>query len=275
MSRLSKSQIDRLGDRLRSGLATDDDVRLLDEYRRAFRLAYDLVRFRVKELTGLTPSGRPAKSSTAITEKLAREHARLSQIQDIAGCRIVVLNTVVQDRVTTDLRAAFPTARVVDRRATPSHGYRAIHVIATVHDLPVEIQVRTVIQHVWAQLSERLSDEIDAGLKYGGGPPEITSLLLRYSEALHLADREISTYDELMAKNGRLMSELDRLEQLHRAQAVPDVSVLRALEDVRTRSLQLSTARLEADERVELRTRECRAIVEAVMAEYRRLRALS
>jgi len=36
----------------------------------------------------------------------------------------------------------------------------------------VEIQVRTALQHLWAELSERLADVVDSSIKYGGGAPE-------------------------------------------------------------------------------------------------------
>jgi ppGpp synthetase/RelA/SpoT-type nucleotidyltranferase len=32
---------------------------------------------------------------------------------------------------------------VIDRRINPSHGYRAVHIIAKVSGMPIEIQVRT------------------------------------------------------------------------------------------------------------------------------------
>jgi len=40
---LSNSQIDRLGQRLKDGKITEDDMRLLDEYRRSFGRAYEYV----------------------------------------------------------------------------------------------------------------------------------------------------------------------------------------------------------------------------------------
>jgi hypothetical protein len=43
MATLSKSQIDRLGDRLKKGSPSEADVRLLDEYRRSFGEAYEAV----------------------------------------------------------------------------------------------------------------------------------------------------------------------------------------------------------------------------------------
>jgi len=166
---LSKTQIDRLGDRLRKGNITDSDLRLLDEYRRSFTTTYAIVAEGIRRQLYLEPTGRPAKSTTSIAEKLRRESIRLSQIQDIAGCRLIVSDTAEQDRVVASLVELFPDNIVVNRRQTPSHGYRAVHVIAKVEQKAVEIQIRTTLQQLWAELSEKLSDLIDPAIKYGGG----------------------------------------------------------------------------------------------------------
>jgi putative GTP pyrophosphokinase len=63
---------------------------MLDEYRRSFGSAYDAVVNGIRDNLGLEPTGRPAKSTGAILAKLRRERIRLTQIQDIAGCRIIV-----------------------------------------------------------------------------------------------------------------------------------------------------------------------------------------
>ena len=67
---LSKTQIDRLGDRLRKDDITEADLRLLDEYRRSFGKAYELVVGAIQSELGLEPTGRPTKSTTSISEKL-------------------------------------------------------------------------------------------------------------------------------------------------------------------------------------------------------------
>lgn len=128
-------------------------------------------------------TGRPAKSTTAITHKLQREHIRLTQIQDIAGCRVIVDDIAEQDTVTEELQELFPSADVIDRRKSPSHGYRAIHVVVSVDGKLIEIQVRTALQHLWAELSEKFSDVVEPAIKYGGGDHE-TQLLLRDAAAL-------------------------------------------------------------------------------------------
>lgn len=41
----------------------------------------------------------------------------------------------------------------------------------------IEIQVRTSLQHLWAELSEKLSDIVDPAIKYGAGNEAMRSLL--------------------------------------------------------------------------------------------------
>ena len=47
---LSKSQIDRLGDRLRKGDVSESDLRLLEDYRRSFTKSYDYVVERIRTI---------------------------------------------------------------------------------------------------------------------------------------------------------------------------------------------------------------------------------
>ena len=169
-------------------------MRLLDASRDSFTAAYDEVVTTIRRATEtvtkeIVLTGRPAKNRFSIIEKLRREKAmNLSRMQDIAGCRIVVERIGEQDRVVKLLLAALVRARVVDRRKKPSHGYRAVHVIATALGKTVEIQVRTSLQDLWAQLSEKLADKIDPRIKYGGGDPDVQHTLSLHSG--YVADLE-------------------------------------------------------------------------------------
>ena len=154
----SKTEIDRLGIRLRESVSPDD-LRLLYSYRLSFASAYEEILQAIKATTGIDASGRPAKSTTAIVDKLSRESIRLSQMQDIAGCRIVVVDIESQNALTSKLSALFIDAVTSDRREKPSHGYRAIHIIVHHADRAVEIQIRTQLQHLWAEHSEKLADK--------------------------------------------------------------------------------------------------------------------
>lgn len=79
---------------------------------------------------------------------------------------------------------------LVDRRVKPNYGYRAVHLIVKVDGKLMEIQVRTKLQHDWAELSEKLSDKIDPSIKYGGG----NSKILDY---LHDLSKLIKNYEKM------------------------------------------------------------------------------
>jgi len=195
---LSKTQIDRLGDRLKIGSHTESDLRLLDDYRRSFGEAYEAVLRTIRE-RGEFPTGRLAKSTLSIVEKLRRESIRLSQMQDIAGCRVVVADVAKQDQFVASLTTDFTGASVMDRRDKPSYGYRAVHVIAEISGKPIEIQVRTKLQHMWAELSEKSSDVLDPTIKYGGGSDVWRKFLTSSSEAVAAYETFEGRYAEAVA----------------------------------------------------------------------------
>lgn len=180
--KLSKTQIDRLGERLRAGTITESDLRLLDDYRKSLGGAYESVVQAIRVNLEIQPTGRPAKSTTAIMQKLQREHIRLTQVQDIAGCRVIVDDILQQESVAARLQKRFPSSGIIDRRKAPSHGYRAIHIVVSQSDKLIEIQVRTELQHLWAELSEKLSDVVDPAIKYGGGDSKIRGYLSESAE---------------------------------------------------------------------------------------------
>jgi ppGpp synthetase/RelA/SpoT-type nucleotidyltranferase len=169
---MTRSQIDRLGERLKVK-REEADLRLLDEYRSSFAAAYDHVLGVMRDELKLAPTGRRAKTTESIITKLKRERSRLSQLQDVAGCRIVVEDRAAQDLVIEAMRREFPDCKIVDRREKPSHGYRAVHVIVRSHEKIVEVQVRTALQHQWAEVSEKLADKHGIEVKYGAGPERI------------------------------------------------------------------------------------------------------
>jgi putative GTP pyrophosphokinase len=206
---LSKTQIDRLGDRLKGGPHTESDLRLLDEYRRSFGEAYEAVLRTIRQ-RGQFPTGRLAKSTVSIVEKLRRESIRLSQMQDIAGCRVVVADVVKQDRFVASLKTDFPGASVIDRRDNPSYGYRAVHIIAEISGKPIEIQFRTSLQHLWADVSEKSSDVLDPTIKYGGGPDQWRDVLTTGSKA-------VAAYEVFEKADAEL---LERLEPDHEVQEI-------------------------------------------------------
>jgi ppGpp synthetase/RelA/SpoT-type nucleotidyltranferase len=189
---LSRTQINQLGDRLRAGPFTDSDRELLLEYRASFLPAYRHVVESIRIRLGIEPTGRPEKTPESIIAKLRRTKIELGRMQDIAGCRITVDDIPEQHRALVRIIELFPAARVVDRRIEPSHGYRAVHLIPSVENVTVEIQLRTAKQDFWAAISEYMADQLGVELKYGGTPKgaEMARRLLDWSSSA-IADLEV------------------------------------------------------------------------------------
>ena len=195
MEALTTSQVDRLGKRLaEAAKPSPDDLRMLSQFRHQFGPALDRVLVEVRGCPML-PSGfvlttRPEKTTGAIVAKLRREHTRLSRMREVAGCRLVVERRVQQEAVVADLWSPHPDWEGIDRRTDPRYGYRAIHLVATDVGGLVEVQVRTQLQQVWADLSESL-ERVFPGVKYGEAPAAVHETLRRFSDriwALEAAD---------------------------------------------------------------------------------------
>lgn len=174
MPELSRSQIDKLGRRLRRAgpnNVSDEDLDLLEEVLAAHGQVLAAVHERLAKALGLPVTSR-TKTTGTLVEKLQRSpNMALSRMQDIAGARLrVEMNRTEQDQLVARIVELFPGADVKDRRAEPSHGYRAVHVIVEVNQRLVEIQVRTGLQDLWAQVVERLADRWGRGIRYGDLP---------------------------------------------------------------------------------------------------------
>lgn len=202
---LSNTQVDKLGERLKKGAHSESDLRMLDDYRRMFGEAYEIVVRTVRSQLQ-DPTGRSGKSTQSIVDKLRRESIRLSQMQDVAGCRVVVTNVIEQDRTVAILSKAFPGVHMDDRREKPSHGYRAVHLIPVVAGRSIEIQLRTSLQHLWAELSEKASDLLDPMIKYGGGPERLRSSLSVSAKAVATFEQQDRMLESLSDRIVRLQA---------------------------------------------------------------------
>jgi ppGpp synthetase/RelA/SpoT-type nucleotidyltranferase len=172
MPPLSRTQIDQLGRRLRDSEPSVEDLRALEQVRALYQRPLAQVIAVLVDL-GLEPGSRP-KTTGTIVEKLRRlPSLRLSEMQDLVGARVVLeMTRGEQDALVGQITARFSNCRIVDRRARPSHGYRAVHAIVRLQGRPVEIQVRTRLQDLWAQIVERLADEWGRGIRYGEPPAQ-------------------------------------------------------------------------------------------------------
>ena len=222
----------------------------------AYRAAHDpSLRTAVSGLSDLGFAAAPRlKTPTTIIDKLVRERTRLSAMQDIAGVRVVVDGTLnEQDAAVLAIRHRFG-GTVIDRRKAPSHGYRAVHVIVVIGDFRVEIQVRTRLQNLWAQVVERLGDLVGRGIRYGQLPEE-PATRSAVEAVLDMADA-IAHHEALLARVERVLSQIDAL---HRAK-VTDAGELEGAQR------EMGDLKEQLDEHEE----SMRAILELVVARFER-----
>jgi len=106
---------------------------------------------------------------------------KLSQMQDIAGCRAIVRSVAKVDELVSIYKQSDIRHSLVHEddyiRQPRNSGYRSTHLVyryrsdknATFNDLKVEIQIRSPLQHAWATAVETVGTFIQQALKSSQG----------------------------------------------------------------------------------------------------------
>jgi ppGpp synthetase/RelA/SpoT-type nucleotidyltranferase len=79
--------------------------------------------------------------------------------------------------------------------------------IPQIDGIPIEVQIRTLLQNVWAEVSEKLADVVDPSIKYGGGPTDVKTLLKSLSNSI--AEIEDLEYNLYRLKEGGIRTQLE------------------------------------------------------------------
>jgi len=257
---LSGSQVDKLGRRLRNAETPSlEDLGLLEQVRRT----YEDARLEVMGTLlgeGLKGTSRLKTTSTIIEKLRLKTTMHLSRMQDIAGVRVVIDgNRLEQDRVVERINGLFPDARTVDRRATPSYGYRAVHVIVRTRGCLVEVQVRTRLQDTWAQIVERLADVFGRQIRYGEAPTNPDAEVVPGLTRQALIDLLIS----LSKANGELEeadAELAQVEREAEATGSVDAAYLASISEERAEIVQTERKTHDALERLHVVLQRAQAL---------------
>ena len=160
------------------------------------------------------------KRLPSIVSKLQREaQMRLSQMQDIGGCRAVVLNMTQLGKLQAELEGLKwnhekLTPKDYLKYPKPS-GYRGIHLKykyvgvgdkCAFNGLKIEIQLRTLLQHKWATAVEASDTFTHQSLKASRGSPEwerffaLMGSIFALQEKSPLVPNTPLTYAELAAE---------------------------------------------------------------------------
>ena len=185
----SADWIDELGNRLRQGITAEDRELYSD-----FEDSLDQIRFALEaELLELAPGAevgsRTKRVETAAAKLQRRPELSLSQVTDLAGCRIIVSSRAEQNAIVARLLTIYEVIDLDDKSDDPKSGYRAVHLDIRYRGRPMEIQVQTTNQHRWQQVSEEAAG-YDISIKYGGGHPIVRQALLELSELAWRCDLE-------------------------------------------------------------------------------------
>lgn len=132
------------------------------------------------------------KRMPAIRKKLRRIDFKLSEIQDLGGCRVILPSVDEVSRFQEYLGSSdrHRLRDVNDYIRKPKRdGYRSLHLLLDHEDcrfpqyrgLRIELQVRTHLQHAWATAVEALGLYMRVNIKGGGGSEEWRRLLMLMS----------------------------------------------------------------------------------------------
>ena len=178
------------------------------------------------------------KDVESLQKKLARPdkiYARLTDITDLVGIRVATcfedaiddVARVIEQAWRVDFTHSTDKLRFVDHR----FGYRSLHYVCAPHDdagLPegfrFEIQIRTVLQHAWAEV------EHDLGYKASTAVPElIRRRFSRIASLLEIADQEF-----VSIRNDLVRYEQEVRDALEHPDRSPEVDIVSLRAVVRT-----------------------------------------
>ena len=236
----SKSRVNRAGEKVRLGIPTEIDLRVIEEWRTAHRGVLNtfqaILRNRTKD-TGISVAQRHKRKKT-IFDKLQRfPKMQLSRMDDVAGCRLIFKNI----RELYSFRIVFHKARFdhklrneidkYDYIKTPKlTGYRGVHDVyeydvrskigKKLAGLYVEIQYRTLVQHAWATAVELIGFITESQPKFQAGDK-------RYEDAMALASEILARAFE---KSHGPFPDLEDREVVRRFLAIDnDLDLMRTL----------------------------------------------
>jgi ppGpp synthetase/RelA/SpoT-type nucleotidyltranferase len=255
--RFSKAAIDRAGrtllDEAATSEATDIAWEALANWRsmHAFPLntiTMDL-RQKIKRVRPGANVVQRLKRARSMLSKLQKEASmRLTQMQDIGGCRAVVTTIDEVYALREQYRKSKSLHVLVnedDYIATPKpSGYRSLHLVyrfqsrghSQYNKLMFEVQLRTITQHAWATAVETVGAVIGQALKSSEGERawldyfQNAALALEYTEGhalavqrqpsrgaiakrLHELGRQLDVHKKLSAYRAALMATADRQVQ--------------------------------------------------------------
>ena len=226
----SKTKIDRAGLALAKNKYRDEEEyfeleEVFDEYRKAHLQPLSETTLELQHL--LTNYGaqyyiaQRLKRKPQIVRKLNRLSVRLTQLQDIGGCRIIVQKNADVDRIHKYLtekvksQSVFTIDRTTDYRelGRDDTGYRSLHVLLKRGGVHLELQIRSRIQHYWSESIERTSVIYGYHLKESEGDKQVIGYFKNLSDVFYDIEAGRETTLEKRLKVDELRDSCERIIQ--------------------------------------------------------------
>jgi ppGpp synthetase/RelA/SpoT-type nucleotidyltranferase len=157
------------------------------------------------------------KRKPQIARKLRRLSVRLTQLQDIGGLRIIVQEDQAVDALSDFLDQHFEKSDQFEVRPPVDYrekgrdrtGYRALHKIIDAGDVKLELQIRSKIQHYWAENIEKTSVLYGQHLKEEQGSPLVLEYFRRLSDVFYEIEkgRVLGSEDKINLEQARKAAE--------------------------------------------------------------------
>ena len=217
----SKSRVNRAGERVRHGAPSQDDLRVIDEWRAAHRAVLNTFQSILRNRTryiDVTVAQRHKRKRTIFDKLVRYPRMQLSRMDDVAGCRLIFKSL----ESLYEFREGFHNARFNHRRKGEVDkydyiqrpkitGYRGIHDVYEydvnsfvgrfLTGLYVEIQYRTLVQHAWATTVELIGFVTESQPKFRRGDNRYEQAMAYASEILARAfEKSKGPFPDLLDK---------------------------------------------------------------------------
>ncbi|MCP4330618.1 MAG: RelA/SpoT domain-containing protein [Alphaproteobacteria bacterium] len=201
----SKGRVNRAGERVRDGAATEDDVAVIDTWREAHRHVINSFQAILRNRTrgrDIIVAQRHKRKRT-IFDKLRRyPRMQLSRMDDVAGCRLIFQNIDelnafrenFRDRSRFNHKVKNDPDKYDYIKNPKDTGYRGVHDVyeydvkseigRTRKGLLIELQYRTIYQHAWATCVEVVGFITEDQPKFERGNAQMLRILRLASEII-------------------------------------------------------------------------------------------
>lgn len=220
----SKEKVNRCGELLRAWWtssdpwsdAVGDAYDVLWDFRRGFQYPMQ------KTAVGVRQFVRGESSQVVVAQRLKRlpqiihklnrmPSTKLARIEDIGGCRAILVTRSEIDGVMKRIRRNWDVKRERDYIEQPKpSGYRGVHAVVERDGRRIEIQLRTPGQQDWAENVERWAGRYRIPLKDEQGPAEVLNWFRLAADGIASEELGISLPVDFAEKFGEARTDVQR-----------------------------------------------------------------